>query len=182
MAELCEDVLVLAIDEPSRPNLKGDIVTFEAVALDGGGELLVSLGLLFCGIKRLGRGSLVDEFSVQRLQVKWPNGLLPVSNKPISSYLCTRRRKGAWVQCKKENTLHYMKIILMEIPGSTSCAIQPSWMGEHGGNWEDMENMENTEGMEKMENINQITYHSIYDSKHFFVTQNAEDGRESSKM
>ena len=45
MAELCEDVLVLAIDEPSRPNLKGDIVTFEAVALDGGGELLVSLGL-----------------------------------------------------------------------------------------------------------------------------------------
>ena len=115
MAELCEDVLVLAIDEPSRPNLKGDIVTFEAVALDGGGELLVSLGLLFCGIKRLGRGSLVDEFSVQRLQVKWPNGLLPVSNKPISSYLCTRRRKGAWVQCKKENTLHYMKNILMEI-------------------------------------------------------------------
>ena len=41
MAELCEDVLVLAIDEPSRPNLKGDIVTFEAVALDGVGELLV---------------------------------------------------------------------------------------------------------------------------------------------
>ena len=48
MAELCEDVLVLAIDEPSRPNLKGDIVTFEAVALDGGGELLVSLGLPCC--------------------------------------------------------------------------------------------------------------------------------------
>ena len=55
-------------------------------------------------------------------------------------------------------------------------------MGEYGVNWEDMENMENTESMEKMENINQITYHSIYSSKHFFVTQNAEDGRESSKM
>ena len=93
----------------------------------------------------------MDEFSVQRLQVKWPNGLLPVSNKPISSYLCTRRRKGAWVQCKKENTLHYMKIILMEIPGSTSCAIQPSWMGEHGVNWEDMENMENMENTDSME-------------------------------
>ena len=48
MAELCEDVLVLAIDEPSRPNLKGDIVTFEAVALDGGGELLESLSLPRC--------------------------------------------------------------------------------------------------------------------------------------
>ena len=33
-------------------------------------------------------------------------------------------------------------------------AILPSWMGEHGVNWEDMENMENTESMEKMENIN----------------------------
>ena len=52
-------------------------------------------------------------------------------------------------------------------------------MGEHGVNWEDMENMENTESME---NINQIIYHSIYSSKNFFVTQNAEDGRESSKM
>ena len=55
-------------------------------------------------------------------------------------------------------------------------------MGEQGVSWENMENMENIENMEKMENINQITYHSIYSSKHFFVTQNAEDGRESSKM
>ena len=75
-----------------------------------------------------------------------------------------------------------MKNILMEIPGSTSCAILPSWMGEHGVNWENMDNMENTESMEKMENINQITFHSIYDSKHFFVTQHAADGQESSKI
>ena len=40
MAELREDALVLGIDEPSRPNLKGDVVTFETIALDGGGELL----------------------------------------------------------------------------------------------------------------------------------------------
>ena len=32
MAELREDALVLGIDEPSRPNLKGDVVTFETIA------------------------------------------------------------------------------------------------------------------------------------------------------
>ena len=92
-----------------------------------------------------------------------------------------KKERGLGSMQKREHfTLH--ENIVMEIPGSTSCAILPSWMGEHGVNWEDMENMENTESMEKMENINQITYHSIYSSKHFFVTQNAEDGRESSKM
>ena len=39
MAELHEDVLVPAIDEPSRPNLKGGVKTFEAIALDGGDDL-----------------------------------------------------------------------------------------------------------------------------------------------
>ena len=90
-----------------------------------------------------------------------------------------KKKEKGWVQRKKENTLHYIKMIHMEILGSTSCAIITSLMGEHGVNWEDMENMENTESME---NINQIIYHSIYSSKNFFVTQNAEDGRESSKM
>ena len=48
MAELCEDVLVLGIDDPSRPNLKGDVVTFETIALDGDGELPVPLSLPCC--------------------------------------------------------------------------------------------------------------------------------------
>ena len=39
MAELREDVLVLGTDDPSRPYLKGDVVTFETIALDGDGEL-----------------------------------------------------------------------------------------------------------------------------------------------
>jgi len=50
-----------------------------------------------------------------------------------------------------------------------------SKLGEHGEHGEHGKHG-------KMENINQITYHSIYSSKYFFVTQNAEDGRESSKM
>ena len=48
MAELCEDVVVLGTDEPSRPNLYGDVGTFEAIALDGDCELLVSLSLPCC--------------------------------------------------------------------------------------------------------------------------------------
>ena len=48
MAKLCEDVLVLGADEPSCSNLKGDVVTLEAVSLDGGGELLVPLSLPCC--------------------------------------------------------------------------------------------------------------------------------------
>ena len=48
MAELREDVLVLGIDDPSRPNLKGDVVTFETIALDGDGELPVPLSLPCC--------------------------------------------------------------------------------------------------------------------------------------
>ena len=43
MAELCKDVLVLGVDEPSCPNLKGGVETLEAVSLDG--ELLVPLSL-----------------------------------------------------------------------------------------------------------------------------------------
>ena len=45
MAELYKDVLVLGVDEPSCPNLKGNVETLEAVSLDGGGELPVPLGL-----------------------------------------------------------------------------------------------------------------------------------------
>ena len=56
MAELREDALVLGIDEPSRPNLKGDVVTFETIALDGGGELLVSLSLPRCCSLDVGGG------------------------------------------------------------------------------------------------------------------------------
>ena len=56
MAELREDALVLGIDEPSRPNLKGDVVTFETIALDGGGELLVSLSLPGCWSLDVGGG------------------------------------------------------------------------------------------------------------------------------
>ena len=37
--------------------------------------------------------------------------------------------------------------------GSKSCAMLPSWIGEHGISWE---NVQNTEDMEKMENINQM--------------------------
>ena len=48
VAELCKDVLVLGVDEPSCPNLKGDVETLEAVSLDGGGELPVPLGLPWC--------------------------------------------------------------------------------------------------------------------------------------
>ena len=56
-----------------------------------------------------------------------------------------------------------------DVQGSTSCAILPSWMGEHGISWEsrekmententeNTENMENTQNKEKMENICQMT-------------------------
>ena len=53
MAELREDALVLGIDDPSRPNLKGDVVTFETIALDGDGELPVPLSLPCCAACRL---------------------------------------------------------------------------------------------------------------------------------
>ena len=73
MAELCEDVLVPAIDEPSRPNLKGDVETFEAIALDGGGELLVPLSLPCCSSLDVGgrvpRHSELDELYLLCLSI-----------------------------------------------------------------------------------------------------------------
>ena len=79
MAELREDVLVLGIDEPSRPNLKGDVVTFETIALDGGGELLIPLSLPRCCSLDVGgrvpRHSELDELyllSIDDDQPSWP--------------------------------------------------------------------------------------------------------------
>ena len=73
MAELHEDVLVPAIDEPSRPNLKGDVETFEAIALDGGGELLVPLSLPCCSSLDVGgrvpRHSELDELYLLCLSI-----------------------------------------------------------------------------------------------------------------
>ena len=45
LAKLREDVFVLGVDEPSCPNLKGDVETLEVVSLDSGGKLLAHLSL-----------------------------------------------------------------------------------------------------------------------------------------
>ena len=65
-------------------------------------------------------------------------------------FMHKKKERGLGSMQKREHfTLH--ENIVMEIPGSTSCAILPSWMGEHGVNWEDMENMENMENTDSME-------------------------------
>ena len=45
VAQLCEDTPVSCIHNSSCSDLKGDIETLEPVALDGGGQLVVPLGL-----------------------------------------------------------------------------------------------------------------------------------------
>ena len=45
VAKLREDVFVPGVDEPSCPNLKGNVETLEVVSLDSGGKLLVHLSL-----------------------------------------------------------------------------------------------------------------------------------------
>ena len=51
MAELRENTFVPCIDQASCTDLEGDVEALEAVALDGGGQLLVPVRLpLECGL------------------------------------------------------------------------------------------------------------------------------------
>ena len=56
MAQLSEDTPVPCVDHSSSSNLQGDVETLEAVARDGGGQLLVSLSLPVLRRRHVSRG------------------------------------------------------------------------------------------------------------------------------
>ena len=56
VAELGDDSFVSAIDHSSCANLQWDVVALEAVACDGGGQLIVPLRLPGLGRRQVGSG------------------------------------------------------------------------------------------------------------------------------
>ena len=56
LAEVGQQALVLGVDEAPGPDLEGEIGTLEAIALDGGLQVAVSLGLPLQGGPQVGRG------------------------------------------------------------------------------------------------------------------------------